>query len=43
MSFEHELDAWRDGVAHSTEAELEDAQDSQRAALGIIGDAEDDQ
>jgi hypothetical protein len=35
-------DEWRDAVRHSTDAELKAAQDSYRAALGIIGEADDD-
>ena len=37
-----ELDEWRSAVRHSTDRELELAQDSHRAALGLIGEAGDD-
>jgi hypothetical protein len=36
-------DEWRDAVRRSTEAELEAAQDSYRASLGIVGDRSDAQ
>jgi hypothetical protein len=39
--YDHELDAWRDAVHHSTELDLELATDSHRASLGIVGDRED--
>jgi hypothetical protein len=43
MSYEHELDAWRQDVYRLTEPEREINTDSHRAALGVVGEARDDQ
>lgn len=39
MSWED--DEWRDAVRRSTPADLELAEDSHRAALGLVGDQDD--
>lgn len=38
---DHELDEWRHAVRDMSDAEREAAQDSRRAALGIVGDRDD--
>lgn len=40
--YAHEDAEWRSAVHQATDAELEAAQDSPRAAQGIVGDADDD-
>lgn len=42
MTYPHEIDEWRHAVHDMTEVEREAASDSDRAALGVIGDATDD-
>jgi hypothetical protein len=43
MAYEHELDAWRQDVYRMTESEREINGDAHRAAIGLVGEAEDDQ
>lgn len=43
MAYEHELDAWRHDVHRMTETEREINADAHRAAIGLTGEASDDQ